>query len=63
MSTIESIFVNFNGTVVEMSPIYWVAYDPTQSECTLLIGAGSNSQTILGDSFLRGRYVVHDIAG
>lgn len=63
-SSIKSIWVNFNGTAVEMQSNYWVAYDSSKSLCYLQIQSyGSGTACLLGDSFMRGKYIVHDIAG
>lgn len=51
VSDLYSLNVNFNGTVLEMEPKYWVEYDSSNSRCNLLIDESTDDTALLGNPF------------
>jgi Eukaryotic aspartyl protease len=63
VSDFKPFVVNFNGTTVSTDPKYWVFYDSNKKNCVVYIGSTSDTAALLGDSFMRGKYIVHDVTG
>jgi hypothetical protein len=61
---IMPIWINFNGEAVEMESKDFVIFDDKEKLCYLMLSyAEDDEEVLLGDSFLRGKYIVHDVAG
>lgn len=61
LDSIKPLWVNFRDGAIETQPQYWVHYKSDEGLCYLLINYLSSGDCLLGDSFMRGKYIVHDV--
>lgn len=61
ISEFPTLVVEFAKEKIEIAPKNYLIYDEVYEECYSIADVGNYEMILLGDTFLKGQYIIHDM--